>query len=108
MALISCPECSKEVSDSAPSCPSCGVAIASKTESKAAGASLTTVQETSKKLKLHTLGSVLAIVVGVVWLMGQMNLEQGSSEPGSVPILLIVGGLGWYFVTRFRTWWHHK
>ncbi len=108
MALINCPECSKEVSDSAPSCPNCGVAIASKAESKAAAASLTTVQETSKKLKLHTLGSVVAIVVGVVWLMAQMNSGQGSGEPGAVPILLIVGGLGLYFVTRFRIGWHHK
>ncbi|WP_081619660.1 zinc ribbon domain-containing protein [Thioalkalivibrio sp. ALE12] len=108
MALISCPECSKEVSDSAPSCPNCGVAIASKAESRAAGASLTTVQETSKKLKLHTLGSVAAVVIGVVWLMAQMNAGEGGGEPGAVPILLIVGGLGWYFVTRFRIWWHHK
>ena len=28
MALISCPECGKEISDKAPSCPSCGVPIA--------------------------------------------------------------------------------
>jgi hypothetical protein len=28
MALIKCPECSKEVSDRAPTCPSCGVPIA--------------------------------------------------------------------------------
>jgi hypothetical protein len=108
MALINCPECSKEVSDSAPSCPNCGVAIASKAESKAAGASLTTVQETSKKLKLHTLGSVFAIIVGVAWLVRQMNSGEGGGEPGAVPILLIVGGLGWYFVTRLRIWWHHK
>jgi len=108
MALINCPECSKQVSDSAPYCPSCGVAIASKVESKAAGANLTTVQETSKKLKLHTLGSVAVIVVGVVWLIAEMNSVQGDGEPGAVPILLILGGLGWYFVTRLRIWWHHK
>ena len=28
MALISCPECGKEVSDKAPTCPNCGVPIA--------------------------------------------------------------------------------
>ena len=28
MALVSCPECEKEVSDKAPSCPNCGVVIA--------------------------------------------------------------------------------
>ena len=108
MTLINCPECGKEVSDSAQSCPNCGVAIASKSESKAAGASLTTVQETSKKFKLHTLGSVIVIIIGVVWLIGQMNSGQDGGEPGAISILLIIGGLGWYFVTRFRIWWHHK
>ena len=29
MALISCPECSSQVSDKAPACPKCGVPIAS-------------------------------------------------------------------------------
>jgi uncharacterized membrane protein YvbJ len=29
MALISCPECGSEVSDKAPSCPKCGVPLAS-------------------------------------------------------------------------------
>tara|TARA_Y100000588_G_scaffold146483_1_gene160315 strand:- start:2649 stop:3005 length:357 start_codon:yes stop_codon:yes gene_type:complete len=28
MALIDCPECGKEISDKAPSCPNCGVVIA--------------------------------------------------------------------------------
>ena len=33
MALINCPECSKEVSDKAPACPNCGVVLnASSTE----------------------------------------------------------------------------
>ncbi len=29
MALISCPECAKEISEKAPSCPNCGVPISS-------------------------------------------------------------------------------
>lgn len=104
MALISCPECNKDVSDAAHSCPNCGVGIASVREAKAAGASLTTVQETSKKLKLHTLISVLAIIIGVVWLIAT---PQGEAYSGFA-ILIIAGGLFWYFVTRLRIWWHHK
>ena len=104
MALISCPECSKEVSNSAPSCPNCGVGIASLKEAKAAGAPLTTVQETSKKLKLHTLISILAIIIGVVWWIGTPE----GNEPSGIAILLVAGGLVWYLVTRFRIWWHHK
>ena len=104
MALISCPECNKDVSSSAPSCPNCGVGIASLRETKAAGASLTTVQETSKKLKLHTLISVLEIVIGVVWLIATPE----GGEPSGLAIFFVAGGLLWYFVTRFRIWWHHK
>jgi len=37
MALINCPECKKEVSDAAPTCPNCGVPIAGAKEGKAAG-----------------------------------------------------------------------
>lgn len=34
MALISCPECSKEISDKAAACPQCGYPIANNTEPK--------------------------------------------------------------------------
>jgi hypothetical protein len=36
MALISCPECTKKISDQAPSCPQCGCPIKSVREAKAA------------------------------------------------------------------------
>ena len=67
MALIECPDCSKKVSDSAPACPSCGRPIASAREAQAAGVALTTIQETSKKLKAHQLVSVLTIFIGTIW-----------------------------------------
>jgi len=34
MALISCPECGKQISDTTPSCPHCGYKLSSLTESK--------------------------------------------------------------------------
>ena len=55
MALMNCPECDREVSTNAASCPGCGTPIAGAIESRAAGAPLTTIQETSKKLKKQTL-----------------------------------------------------
>lgn len=104
MALTSCPECTKDVSSSAPSFPNCGVRVASLSESKAAGASLTTVQETSKKLKLHILMAVVAIVIGVVWLVATPE----GNEASGLAMLFVAGGLLWYLVTSFRIWWHHK
>ena len=107
MALISCPECGNQVASSAASCPKCGVSIAAAQESKAAGATLTTIQETSKKLKLHSLGSMLAVVIGVIWVIVAVNSPDGSETPGGA-LFFIIGGLLWFFVTRFRIWWHHK
>ena len=105
MSLMKCPECSNEVSDSALSCPHCGVSIALAKESIAAGASLTTIQQTSKKFKMHTLIAVLLIIVGVVWIIG--NSSDGQSGDGAIPSLLIFVGLVWFVITRLRTWWHH-
>lgn len=108
MALIACPECTREVSNSAPSCPNCGVAIAAALETKASGARLVTTQETSKKLKLHTMIAVLLIVIGVVGVVSASNQPTDSASSGSWPVLAISAGLVWYLVTRFRIWWHHK
>ena len=102
MSLINCPECGKSVSDSAHSCPNCGLPIAGAREAHAAGAPLTTVQETSKKLKLHTIIAVTAVSIGVVWLIAQ------GEQKTPAPVFVILGGLVWYFATRFRIWWHHK
>ncbi len=107
MALISCPECNNQVSSTAAACPRCGAPIAGALEARAAGASLTTVQETSKRLKLHTLGAVLLIIIGVFWLIAEINAVDGQGQAG-ISTLLIMAGLIWYFVTRFRIWWHHK
>ena len=58
-----------------------------------------------KKLRLHKLLSVITIVIGFVLLM-YMVLVEG--EPGAIPMLLIAGGTGWYFMTRARMKSQHK
>lgn len=108
MALIACPECSNKVSDAAPSCPSCGVAIAAAAESRASGARLTTTQITSKKLKAQTLISVALIIVGIFGFAANVNDPAAADDPALWPSLLITAGFIWYIVTRFRIWWHHK
>ncbi len=100
MALINCPECANQVSSAAPTCPKCGVPIASASESKAAGTPIQTVQETSKKFKIHTLISVALIVVGVIWSM--------EKQDPTIPGFVIAIGLVWLIVNRFQIWWHHK
>jgi len=56
------------------------------------------------KPKIHTLLSTLTILVGVI-LMTYMIYEE--REPGAIPLLLIVLGIGWYFVPQFRSRSHN-
>ena len=52
-----------------------------------------------KKLELHKLLSALTIAVGFVLMMAKIYAD---SEPGAIPILLVVLGVGWYFITQVR------
>lgn len=104
MALINCSECSQQVSDRAEQCPKCGNPIAGIRETIAAGTSVKTIQETGKKLKLHTLISLAIICAGVVMMIANNEGPEGRATP----LLLIVLGFIWYFITRIRIWWHHK
>jgi uncharacterized membrane protein YvbJ len=105
MALINCPDCNRQVSQNAPTCPGCGAPIATKHESAGSGvAQLQTIQETSKALKSHTLVSVVLIIVGFVSMMAVANAHQ---EP-QISLGIFIFGLIYYAITRYRIWWHHK
>jgi uncharacterized membrane protein YvbJ len=108
MALIACPECSQQISNMASACPHCGVGVASARETLAAGTPITTIQETSKRLKLHTIGAVTLLIVGVVLLVGTFQAMESDGEPSPWPGLMMFIGFVWYIVTRIRIWWHHK
>lgn len=49
--------------------------------------------------------SILTLAIGLVLMVGKIYAD---SEPGAIPLLLVVVGLGWYFITRVRTQSHHK
>ena len=108
MALISCPECTKQVSNTAATCPHCGAPIAEVSTNKAAGVALVTVQETSKKLKLQIIFASIVFWVGVVWLFSGFNTRQNGAEPSGIAGMAMNIGLIWYVVTKFRIWWNHK
>ena len=75
MALITCPECSSEISDRAASCPKCGAPIASTTEAPKRGDYIPyTDQEVavmlSKKSKTsHLLHLFLSVITFGVWVI---------------------------------------
>ena len=55
---------------------------------------------TLEKLKVQKILSVLTVATG----LGLMATKiYADSEPGAIPILLVLLGTGWYFVTRART-----
>lgn len=106
MALINCPECNKEVSDRAPTCPGCGTPIATDKESAGSGVQqLTTTQGTSKSLKLQSVLAMILLCAGIFMIYGQM---QVGVTPGVFGILLAATGLLWAVITRIRIWWHHS
>jgi uncharacterized membrane protein YvbJ len=94
MALIKCRECGNEISEWALTCPKCGIPIASSRESRAAGAQLTTIQETSKKFKLQTLISVSLILIGLIGII--WSFSGGiEGETSFIPAFLsIIGFVG--------------
>ena len=81
MALSKCPECGGAVSSAAPTCPHCGYPIAR--EGQAAGAPLTTIQVTSKRLKIHTILSSILTIFGFIMFVGMLPAAQKYARCGS-------------------------
>ena len=106
MALIKCPECAKSISDKAPACPGCGAPIAGAAVHAEVGVNLTTIQETSKSLKLEILLSSGMFWIGALWML--ITAPPDSAGAIAVPVALCVLGLAWYILTKAMIWWHHK
>ncbi len=73
MALINCPDCNKEVSDSAPVCPGCGSPIATKQEMPKKGnfipytSTEVAVMLSKKKKTSHLLHLFLTCITVGLW-----------------------------------------
>jgi hypothetical protein len=55
--------------------------------------------ERTQKLKLQKILSLIIIMLGIALLTYMVIVED---EPGAIPLLMIVTGTGWYFLTRSR------
>lgn len=69
MALISCPECGKQISDTTPSCPHCGYVL-STAGSSASTPSPTKIGETEKNTGLGLILELLGILCTFVAVFG--------------------------------------
>lgn len=104
MALLTCPDCDRRVSDAAASCPNCGRPMAG-ARSLAAGRDTVTTQRTSKPWKLAGVAGGLLIVVGIVSLLAGAATTTGILSGGGV--LLIAIGLLLVLLGRLGAWWFH-
>lgn len=103
MALINCPECSKQVSDRASSCPVCGHPINADIPEKGA-ITTTTIQATSKKWKTMQLVGTLILIFGIV---ASCSADKSSGSSSGWPAFVILAGLVVILYARFSAWWHH-
>lgn len=104
MSLIQCPECDREISDQAISCPQCGYSLREENiqVSTAPGKPIE-LEFTSKKWKRVILVSWLVIILGFIFgnLIGGQNSPNGFALGLSLSMLgvigLIIGKIGaWY------------
>ena len=107
MALLSCPECNNEVSSLASTCPNCGYPIGGAGHSQSGDARYTTIQQTSKELKLHQVIALFVFLIGLLWTF--FTFADGKPEGPLNPLMfiLVIGGFIGTIVTGLRTWWHH-
>ena len=98
MALIQCPECKKNISDRAASCPDCGCPLAQPVQ---------TIEQTAKKYKGMQLLGVLLACVGVVVLIFGSAANPDDESAGRTGGLIMCAGFGLYVYSRFAAWWHH-
>lgn len=83
MALITCPECNKDISDKAPACPHCGLPTPGPSRTvveavQAAGTETrsTTVAPAKQKTRIGTWLTLLAILAAVVWYFNSPGYQK--------------------------------
>lgn len=106
MALISCPECEKSISDQADNCPLCGYPIR-KIISSAAAKHIVTIQATSKKWKVLQLIGGFLCIIGII--SCSMVISKNSpGDPDTSGVFIFFIGFLLFFIGRLGAWWNNK
>ena len=95
MALITCPECGKEISDTARSCPNCGYPITAKEneENLTTSAAIGGAPKGKNSTKTIAIAcAIIAIIVGVVCFLskGQDNIVGTWEDSTTVDGLVVI------------------
>lgn len=109
MALITCPDCKKQVSDQAQACPDCGCPIKKPTVQKSSLKPVHTIEATSKKYKALQLVGVILMSISVVFCVaaGVDSESPGNKAAGLGGSFFLIGIIV-YITARALTWWHHR
>ena len=101
MALTTCPDCQKQISDQAPACPYCGRpmqpgAISEKTQ---------TIEVTGKSWKGMQLIGGLFICIGVI---SCIYLISDPTSSDTTAVIFLVLGIILIIAGKFGAWWYHE
>lgn len=101
MPLKPCPECHRDISTRAASCPHCGC--------PQEDATTTTIQATGKRLKLQSALAAVLFIFGLIWFAADVGqtLEDPDAASGGTGLLLMLLAAGWAIIVRVRRWWAH-
>lgn len=102
MALIKCPDCGTEVSDSAQVCTKCGRPIAGG-NSDVAHTTHVTVEKTKKSLKIQQLFSIILIIASVILII-MKNSDGGDASYDYIGLGI---GIVWLILVKIAIWWNH-
>ena len=86
MAIISCPECGKQVSDTAPACPSCGAPVSQLTARHAAHVPAQAKPKSSTRPWAWVMFGVLGTLGLVFFVFTKGNPQQERAEQQKTPM----------------------
>lgn len=103
MAIVSCPQCSKKISDKAAVCEHCGFVLEGQDQAQLARLRSRTKSDKINKL---TSQSMLAMLLFMIGIAGTFYFRDESSPDPSwqvqVSMLVMVVGFIWYLINRAR------
>lgn len=103
MALITCPDCQKQISDQAPTCPNCGRPIAA---THANEKKVQTIEATGKYWKGMQLFGGMSICIGIISCVRLFSYPETASP--IVPVAFLILGVLLLIFGKFGAWWEHE
>lgn len=106
MALITCPDCQRQVSDRAPACPQCGSPL----HTPPLGASQQApriIEATSKTWKTLQLAGGIVLVLAIPTCIVTTIAARPGEAASPVAAWCVLGGMILWLLGRIGGWWYH-